>query len=508
MKFSITRISNLLDKVPIPDQLYERFGKKKVHGALILGALLIISVLGTLIFQNGSPELPERTNGRVVLVQTVAELASSGSIINTVGTVRAISEARLETESSGRVTAVNVGIGDRVAAGTVIAAIENAREHASLLQAEGAYEAALANTAEAETDAANVYREAYIVANNAIRNLVDELFVLPESNRPRLLLNKSRFTSEIEDNRVIIGELLKDWEWSLFSDYATQRDGLTMLETAEEDTDQIVGYMSRVIEAVARQNADERFSESDLASYRSRLFTAQTALNRTLADIQDAIGDLFNAQVGNKQVSTAFAAVKQALGALRAAQASYEETLIRTPIAGVVNAMYLHEGEYVGVGNPAAVVANNDALEISAYVTEEHAKRIAIGDIVQIDGERAGTVARIAPAIDPITKKIEVKITVSKKASVANGDTVRIALATVSPQETVSEIFLPLRSIRFTGDNAAVFRVIDGILVEQEIELGEIRADTVEIVSGITPEDSIVTDARGLRAGERVSITN
>ena len=89
-----------------------------------LGAYFLFSGKEVVVVQE-APSLP------VVTVRSVKEL-SSNNTFSSVGTVAAISEARLQAEAGGRVTAVTVSIGDRVGAGQVLASIENSRERASL----------------------------------------------------------------------------------------------------------------------------------------------------------------------------------------------------------------------------------------------------------------------------------------------------------------------------------------------------------------------------------------
>jgi hypothetical protein len=53
-----------------------------------------------------------------------------------------------------------------------------------------------------------------------------------------------------------------------------------------------------------------------------------------------------------------------------------------------------------------------------------------------------------------------------------------------------------------------VFGVSDtNTLVAYPITLGVIMGDSVEVTNGITNDSRIITDARGLKAGDTVSVT-
>lgn len=498
------------------DRLLNRFGKRVVWG---VGALAVILIGVGIFFGAGKNDDNLQTNGklRTVTVSSVSKLSRETSL-SLIGEVEAINQAEVASEVSGRVVWVPVQLGSNVATGQVIAQFENSRERASVLQAEGFYEAALANTAEAESDGLNEYREAYSVANDAILNTVDDLFSLPQSSRPRFLINKSRFTDYIEDERVVIGKILDDWEFSLFSPYAVDTEALAVLDMAEKDIPRIIEYVSRVIDAVARQDADARFSEAVLSAHRSALFTAQMSLNSTLSSLQGARADLLDASVGGNNVSAAYAAVKQALGSLQLAQSALEKTIVRAPVSGTVNTLDVKVGDFVSIQKRVALVANNSGLEITTFVGEEDLTIIAPGDEVIIDGTITGHITVIAPALHPDTKKIEVRIRADSDG-LKNGDTVRIEIfedASESQADTEIAVRIPLTAVKLTADSAYVFTVSDvimdpegsrtGVIVANEVTLGRASGQRVEIKSGLSPEIEIVVDARGLNEGVHVDI--
>jgi multidrug efflux pump subunit AcrA (membrane-fusion protein) len=72
--------------------------------------------------------------------------------------------------------------------------------------------------------------------------------------------------------------------------------------------------------------------------------------------------------------------------------------------------------------------------------------------------------------------------------------------------DTKKEIQLPLSAVKFDGSDAYVFQVVDGKLSVTNIELGAIRGDRVDVVSGIEENSEIVVDARGLAAGAEVTV--
>jgi RND family efflux transporter MFP subunit len=201
--------------------------------------------------------------------------------------------------------------------------------------------------------------------------------------------------------------------------------------------------------------------------------------------------------------------VKTALGSLRGAQANLEKTLIRAPIAGQVNFLPIRVGDYVAPLTHAATVAQNGALEIVTYVSEENRALLAAGTNVTVEGTYRGVVTTIAPALDPVTKQIEVHVALTNGSGLVNGQSVRIALpnSAVAAATSTGPRLLPLTALKLTPSARVVFSVgADGTLVAHPVEIGDVHGDRIEVTSDIPGDLRIVTDARGLSEGQKVNV--
>jgi len=504
--------------------LYNRlvlwYGKRVVYGTLALVFILAGIGIFFLASQDATTETPATTKKQVSILEA-GQLASDTTLLKTIGTVRAVSEARLETEASGRVTSVTVTLGDTIAAGTVIASIENSRERAALIQAEGAYEAAQASNAqsglgltEALADAQNTYRTAFTASDDIVRNLTDELFSNPTSRSPSMRIDSQGTAPALNAERVLLGDMLTEWntDVSTLTTPQTAETALTRLAEAEQRLTRTGAFVSQLAGLISEVDADTVFTEDILSSYKTRLSAARSRIDTSLQNVSSARASLKNAEqsaTGGVVTSDAAARIKQALGSLRAAQSAYEKTLVRSPISGVVNALYLKQNEYVGQSQPAAIIANNNALEITTAVSEDERSLLSIGDAVTINETIPGTITRIAPAVDPQTGKVEVKVSVTEKEeqTLTNGTTVSLALAAAKKQSQTATLSLPLRALKITPQGPVAFTVSDtGTLQAVAVELGPITGEAVVIMSGLDATTKIVTDARGLKDGEIVDI--
>ena len=194
-------------------KLYSWYGKRTVQAvAGVIAALALVGIY--LVISSGSKEAELVVNETpTVEVKAVANM-SSAATVSAVGVVQAVSEARLRAEAGGRVTSVNVEIGDAVRAGTVLASLENNSESAAVLQAQGAYEAALAGAQQsdsgvrdsetrlkaAEDASLSSVRAAYTTINRTLVSTVDQFFSNPDGQVPGLRIDGQ--TSFLNSERV------------------------------------------------------------------------------------------------------------------------------------------------------------------------------------------------------------------------------------------------------------------------------------------------------------------
>jgi multidrug efflux pump subunit AcrA (membrane-fusion protein) len=283
------------------------------------------------------------------------------------------------------------------------------------------------------------------------------------------------------------------------------------ISRTQDDLRAVLTFLDGLLQTLNVAVPDSVVSDSDIAGYKTLASGARTSINAALASLTAADQALKNAHTGaSGGNSSSAAALKQAEASLASARATFEHTVIRSPISGTINSLPLKLGDYVQIGTPVLTVANNDALEVVTYVTEADARELKVGSIAAISGNVQGTVTRVAPAIDPTTKKIEVRIGItSNSASLVNGQSVTINLrqATSTQMQAPTRLIIPLSAVKIGVDDMVVFTLAqDMTLVPHAVVLGTLMGDRVEITGGLTPDMQIVVDARGLRPGEKVVV--
>lgn len=505
--------------------------------AVIAILLIVVSILGRLLFSESEIAEEITAQERAVTVRLVSDISNKESSIPLLGIVTSTSEATVRAESSGKLTRVYKELGDTVYAGQIIAEFDNSGERASLLQAEGVYDAAKAsrditkinntNTgsslSEAKNSALNTIASAYNAMDDSIRTKTDAAYTSPRQDRVEFNLSvpDSALISNLESKRVSIEKILlaRDTRNRILT---VEDDLLTELTTVQKEAELIKTYLDDLSTAYSKAIVDDKHSQAALDGGKAFVNAARSQVSATLGSLSGARSALtgsMNAEAitgtasGTGSTGAADAQVKQAQGAYDAALSRLEKTVIRSPITGTLNSLTIQTGDFVSQFTEVAVVSNNGALEVLSYVTEEDAKRIFVGSEVRIDSNIKGIITRVAPALDPRTKKIEVRVGIrDTKASLTNGQSVRISITNTKTTKTVSTaansiIKIPISALKLTPNGAFVFTVsTTSTLVPITVREGAILGEEIQIISGLTGSEEIVTDARGLKAGMTVTV--
>jgi len=500
--------------------------KKKlgITGAIV--AVLLMFVV--MIFGGTEPEQEVATTlPPVVRVATIASLEGADTA-TFVGTVRSVSEADIQSERGGRVTSVRVAAGATVAAGTIIATLENASEQAALLQAQGAYEAALAAGRQSEvgvSEAATALdrTEATTVTNIAaaynsvlgtVKTEIDIYFANPQSPVPGLRINGQGSTEQINQARVALNQSLGRWQTE--SNQLTPNSNLdAAISNARQYTGETIALVDLLIGALSRNTSGDGAADAArkadiarLTGVRSGLLGIKSSLQNDAATLAGARDAVTRAQINanNSGPSAANAQITQALGALRAAQANLEKTIFRSPITGTVEVLRVKTGDFLSPQTQVARVAGCRGLEVSVFIGEFDRPQFVVGEMVRINDTATGTIVNIEPAIDPVTRKSEVKIATSD-TTLVNGDTVSVSLASSGVSTTTTtRLQVPITAVKFTDTDGVVFTVENNRLKALPIEVGPINGSLVTVLSGIDATTEFIIDARGKTDGEEVEV--
>ena len=515
--------------------------------SLVIVSLLILTTLGRTIFRTTTAEEVQKSP-RAVTLSSVSDLSANTSSISLLGTVTSVNEATIRAETGGELRVVYKKLGDYVVAGQIIGEFENAAERAAVTAAEGGYEQAKAardiarinkgssdsSLSDTKTSALNTITSTYNTMDDVIRVKSNPLFSNPDNAQAELLLTvpDQALTIKLKNERIALEHILIS-RAARNTTLTINGDLITELSAVEGETQQVKTYLDDLALALSKSLPNGAFSQAALDGSKASIAAARSQISGALSSIVGARialnGSLTSSQIAKTNYSdtangaasaSSDAQVKSALGGYQAALARLENTIVRSPLSGTLNSLSVKTGDYVSPYTEIGVVSNNGALEIVAYGTEEDMRQLTIGAKVSIEDKASGIVTKVASAIDPRTKKIEVRVAITKGSqSLVNGESVRVSiarpLAAVQSAKTVvpSKIEIPIAALKITPQGSFVFTVDEstttpneGTLVSHKVTEGALLGDKIQILEGVTPSMLLVTDVRGLQAGKTVTI--
>lgn len=506
----------------------------KTWGVIAAGALALFALVSALKGEDAA--VSAEPTVRSVVVASVGELMGGGGSLSSVAEIRSVSEAKISPEMGGRIVRVSATLGARVGAGQVLAELENASQRAAVLQAEGAYDAAKASLAKVEggtrdeqisilrtslnasrDGAVSTLLSAYNGVDSALKDTADQMFTGIELGQIQftILTANQQLEHEIEQQRAKLSNILARQDAR--SRTLTSSDDLrSELTLAESEVREARILLDSMLKALSDAIPNDDSTAAEIAAYKAGATAARAALTGTLSALSGARSAIDIAEKNLEQgetgaqsedVAAARASVKQAQGVYNLALANLEKTIIRSPISGTLNNFTVKLGDTVSPQQQVAIVSNNAALEAVMYVTEDDRNRIRVGDKVSLEDGITGTVTRIAPALDPVTRRIEVRIGLPTDATFVNGESVRVTIEkgdAIAP--TQGPLSIPLTALRMESERSVVFIVEDGRLAARPVMIGKLSGDSVEVKSGIDVATVIVVDARGLKEGSEVTV--
>ena len=292
------------------------------------------------------------------------------------------------------------------------------------------------------------------------------------------------------------------------------------------------GYARRwLVDIGAKVEAGQLLAEIETPEVDQELGQARGTAQQAVANAELATATLKRwRELMDKKVVSAqeFDEKKSALDArqadLNAAQANVQrlEQLqgfqkVVAPFAGIVTSRNIENGALVAAGNngqgaPLFRIAQTDTLRIYVTVPETNARTIGSGQDVSVsfrqipEKEFNAKVVRTSGAIDPASRTLLTELQLANHdGQLLPGMYAEIKFALPQDHRT---LLVPGNAVMMRSDGAKVLTVdAKQTIRARAVKLGRDLGDKIEIVSGLDPHDSLVsnpTDA--LREGVEVKV--
>ncbi len=171
--------------------------------------------------------------------------------------------------------------------------------------------------------------------------------------------------------------------------------------------------------------------------------------------------------------------------------------MILAPISGYISEKIADVGEFVSTNQKVATILRTSVLRLKIDVPEQSIGKIAVGQSVSAqvsaypDRNFAGTVVRVAPNINATSRVLTVEAEIEN----VNGSLKPGQFATVRVTQSKPEpaVMIPASAVRTDGENNKVFIIKDGVAQEQQVQLGLLENNLIEIKQGVQEGQTVAT---------------
>ena len=244
---------------------------------------------------------------------------------------------------------------------------------------------------------------------------------------------------------------------------------------------------------------------SELSFERARRDRDQARSRRVSASLEVAA-----AAPKGSDVAVSAAALSRAQARLTAAQVAVEQTRIRAPLPGIVLKRHVEPGEVVQPGDAIVTFAGDGPLQVRIQPDESNLALLRLGQHALVSSEafpeqRLGaSISRIAPSVDPVRGTVEVDLDIEDETDLRPDMTMTVE---IEVGRTSSALVVPSWAIRDLGsDRPWVMIAKEGEARRRDVELGLEGDDVVEVVSGLSTDDRVLSPMLPIEEGHPVRL--
>jgi cobalt-zinc-cadmium efflux system membrane fusion protein len=260
-------------------------------------------------------------------------------------------------------------------------------------------------------------------------------------------------------------------------------------------------------------------AQNDLASAHAQLALTRAAEARqhalysingaALKDWQQSQTDLANAEAGLAAVRNRLRILGKSDADISAMEARplgrslTPEAVVSSPISGVVIQRAIGVGQNLGSvtnggSNPAFQVSDLSTVWLVGNVREVDSPLAKVGQPIQVRVTALpgrvfnAKVDYVAPTVDPVSRRVTVRAAIANPDGVLKPEMFANFSLTTGGEST--SVGVPADAVIYEGDTARVWVAKSGGLLElRQVRTGETQNGLVEVRSGLSPSDRVVT---------------
>jgi HlyD family secretion protein len=514
---------------------------KKVYWR-ILALVVVLAVTGVLVYRKVAASQAQSTVSLRTATLTLGEVAST---ITGVGTMRSKQTATVNWQTSGKVEAVNVTIGQQVTAGDVLASLDPSSLSTNIIQAQadlinaqnnledlqtpnplkiGEAEKTLTQAQAALDNLLNPTESAILKTEAAVTNAqaavedaqaaVDKLTYKRATSEQ---ISLARYDLRVAEEKVLEAQERYDntsGDPEVNSDKARALSSLSSAKTARDralaNLNWYTGKAST--EEVSQANLKLALAENTLAEAQDTLDSlknpTETDIAIARAKVEDAEEALADAHKGASEEELIIAQTR-----VTVALATLDQARLAAPFNGVITDMDVLEGDLVSQGTEAFRIHDLSLLFVDLSISEMDIQLVQLGQEATLtfdalpDMEYTGVVTKIGMAATISQGVVNYPVTVqitNADASIFPGMTAAVSIV-VEKVENV--LVVPNQALRTTNGQRTVTVLFEGQQISVPVTVG-LTSDSVSEISStqLREGDTVVVNTSTTTTGSSTNL--
>ncbi|RYJ41393.1 efflux RND transporter periplasmic adaptor subunit [Flavobacterium beibuense] len=265
----------------------------------------------------------------------------------------------------------------------------------------------------------------------------------------------------------------------------------------------------RVSKGQVLARIDDGGVSAQVAQAQAQLDLAQTTFERQKRLWDQKIGS----EIQYLQAKTSLESQQKVVAQL---QSQLNKTVVRAPFSGTIDEVMTEKGKVVSPGQELFRIVNLGDMYVSATVPETYLSQIKLGAPVEvrlnaIGKTYKGKVRQIGNYINPNNRTFGIEVALPNPENLLRPN--QVAVLKIEDYKTDKALLLPENIIQQKAGGRLVVYTVNKSdkdevkAVEQEVKTGYTSDGYVEIKSGITTGEEIITDgAKSIKDGSVVEI--
>ncbi len=505
---------------------------------------LLMGMIGWRITQKKSQAAVQKTQqqargkaGGIV----AAAAAVKRDIVKTygaVGTVESPNTVNVTPRVAGRLLYLQVREGDRVQAGQVIARIDPADVDAAVRNAEATLAEAQSRLAQAQVteNAANVGVGTAIQTQRATLATARAVSAQASSNQGAQIAaaeaavadarsKVDAANAEIASSEAAIRTAqanLENAQVNLERQVTLVKEGASAKQN-QDNAETVVKVQQGALDEAKQRKANAIAARgSVLAQQRAAERQVQIAKNKATSDIAaanagvaQARASLASAQANTSQrpayqknLEALSAAVRAAEANVNAAKTRLSDTVLLSPLTGVVTQRSLDPG---GLATPGQTIVTVQAIRqvwVTTSIPEEISRRVYVGQTAQVGFDAlpnqkfTGHITQLNPAADLQSRQFQIRVRLDNPQNhIKPGMSGAVVLETERARGVIT---VPREAVRFDATDRTASEDTTGAATVTVVT-ADSKAEVRKVQTGVS-DDKGVAITSGLKAGEKVVI--